>query len=48
MTHTVTLTFLGAVRTSEALAHRIEAELGICAVVPRLGERVRLTPAAGT
>jgi valine--pyruvate aminotransferase len=23
-------------------------ELGICAVVPRLGERVRLTPAAGT
>jgi metallo-beta-lactamase family protein len=27
---------------SEALARRIEDELGICAVVPRLFERVRV------
>jgi len=32
----------GEARASEALARRIENELGICAVVPRLGERVRL------
>jgi metallo-beta-lactamase family protein len=28
--------------SSDALAHRLEKELGVCAVVPRLGERVRL------
>jgi len=32
----------GEAPASAALARRIETELGICAVVPRLGERVRL------
>jgi metallo-beta-lactamase family protein len=32
----------GEATASQALAHRIEHELGLCAVVPRLGERVRL------
>jgi metallo-beta-lactamase family protein len=32
----------GEAAASEALARRIERELGICAVVPRLAERVRL------
>lgn len=32
----------GEARASAALARRIEKELGWCAVVPRLGERVRL------
>jgi metallo-beta-lactamase family protein len=32
----------GEARASAALAHRLEDELGVCAVVPRLGERVRL------
>ena len=32
----------GEADASAALARRIEQELGICAVVPRLGERVRL------
>jgi metallo-beta-lactamase family protein len=32
----------GEAAASQALAHRVEHDLGICAVVPRLGERVRL------
>ena len=32
----------GEPRAADALARRIETELGVCAVVPRLGERVRL------
>lgn len=32
----------GEGRSSDALARRLESELGICAVVPRVGERVRL------
>ncbi|GAB7006657.1 MBL fold metallo-hydrolase [Nocardioides sp. AN3] len=32
----------GEPASSEALAHRLEDELGVCAVVPRLFERVRL------
>ena len=32
----------GEAAASAALARRIEQELGVCAVVPRLGERVRL------
>ena len=32
----------GEPRSSEQLARRIDRELGWCAVVPRLGERVRL------
>jgi metallo-beta-lactamase family protein len=39
------LTFLGVhgeAASSRQLATRIEDELGWCAVVPRLGERVRL------